>query len=395
MRKRKFLALAVCAILCAGAFCAFPVSAARAATESSGIVSDPAAELAAFVTACPKREAGTEGERAAAEYLAARYLEMDYAPYEAGEYIRPFSLRGVDSRNVIAFKPAAEGGENAPLVVLGAHMDNAAKDMPEGYQGAYDNGTGVATLLAVAQTLREDRLPFDVIFVHYGAEELGLYGSQVFLENLLEKGKEPLFAVNFDVVGGGKNLYLYTDEVASSYDAYIRRIASAAGAKLADNPANKKIIVSGIGKFPYSHVGMMSDNSVYLARDIPVAAFFSYDWESSDLGLTEGAGDKIMHTPADDLGHLREGFAEQMSDAARTVTALLRDEDFLAEMTKIRKKDYSALLSRGLSWGLTCGIFAIGVLFVLLKLFSLRKKPPEAPANGDPEQKIRVFEDFE
>ena len=393
-----------CAAL-AAVFALFPVclpALAETAPAAEGGLqyegADPVSYLEEFVKACPMRAAGTDGELAAAEFLAAKYEAFGYLPY-GEDAVVPFSFRGTDSRNVLAVKPMQGRQLSDPdtkIVILSAHMDNAAQGMPSGYQGAYDNGSGVAALLAVAENLRDKDLPFHVIFANFGAEELGLYGSQAFMQGFLGNLSRLLLEVNFDVVGGGKNLYLYTDEVSSSYDTYIRGIAERIGAVLTDNPPNKKVLPSGMGKFPYSHVGMMSDHSVFLAQDVPCAFLFSYDWENPALGSTEGNASIVMHTPQDNLDHLHANYALHMRSAAALATELLTDADFVGEMTDFDKWDYSVLLSGGLSLGLRLGIIVLGAVFVVVKYFRL-KEPPAASAGsgGEPEEKIKVFDDFE
>ena len=57
--------------------------------------------------------------------------------------------------------------------------------------------------------------------------------------------------------------------------------------------------------------------------------------------------------------------------------------------------DYSALLSRGLALGLYLGLILLGAVFVVIKYFRL-KNPPSAPPDPEkPEEKRKVFDDFE
>lgn len=396
--KKRFFCAALAAVLTIFPLC-LPASAETEQREFAYEGADPVSYLEEFVAACPKREAGTSGELAAAEFLAEKYAGFGFRAYaEDGEMIQPFTFRSVSSRNVLAAKPMAGKELSDPdtkIVVLSAHMDNAAKEMPEGYQGAYDNGSGVATLLAVADNLKDMELPFHLVFANFGAEEPGMYGSQAFMEGFLGRVPRVLLEVNFDVVGGGKNLYLYTDEVKSSYDTYIRGIAEEIGVSLADNPKNKKVLLSGMGKFPYSHVGMMSDNSVFMARGVPSAFLFSYDWGNPALGITEGNSSKVMHTPDDNLSHLNANYRLHMRSAAALVSELLKDGAFTEEMTNIEMWNYSALLSNGLALGLYLGMIALGAVFVVIKYFRLKNPPPAPSDPGKPEEKIKVFDDFE
>ena len=102
-----------------------------------------------------------------------------------------------DSRNVIAEKPGTDprGG----VVVLGGHYDTVA-DVP----AANDNGSGIATLVAIAREVADETYPFTLRFIAFGSEELGLFGSRFYVDSLGAAELEDLIAMlNFDALGTG------------------------------------------------------------------------------------------------------------------------------------------------------------------------------------------------
>ena len=102
-----------------------------------------------------------------------------------------------ESRNVIADKPGTAG--DGRVVVLGGHYDTVP-DVP----GANDNGSGIATLLTIAREITEREYPFTVRFIAFGAEELGLYGSEYYVRELSDEESESTIAMmNFDALGSG------------------------------------------------------------------------------------------------------------------------------------------------------------------------------------------------
>ena len=106
-----------------------------------------------------------------------------------------------ESRNVIA----ELRGTGDDVVVVGAHYDT----VPEGSIGANDNASGTAVILALAEALSGQSLPFTVRFVSFGAEEVGLLGSRHFVASLSDKDLGRVKAMlNFDVVGSGEYLVL-------------------------------------------------------------------------------------------------------------------------------------------------------------------------------------------
>ncbi len=105
--------------------------------------------------------------------------------------------------------------------VAGAHYDS----VPQSY-GASDNATGVATVLemARAQALRD--IPGNQCFVLFGAEELGLFGSAHFVQQLSLAEAEVLVAMlNFDMTGVGDTWWLIgTPSLVAQADAIAERM---------------------------------------------------------------------------------------------------------------------------------------------------------------------------
>ena len=102
-----------------------------------------------------------------------------------------------ESRNVIADKPGTPG--DGRVVVLGGHYDTVP-NVP----GANDNGSGIATLLTIAREIADREYPFTVRFIAFGAEELGLHGSQYYVGQLTEDEIDSTVAMlNFDALGSG------------------------------------------------------------------------------------------------------------------------------------------------------------------------------------------------
>lgn len=101
------------------------------------------------------------------------------------------------SRNVIA--ELNNDIEDDEVLVVGAHYDTTHET-----QGANDNGSGVAVALTLAEELANDELPFDLRFVLFGAEEIGLNGSFEYVGGLEDEEIERIIAmINLDVVGTG------------------------------------------------------------------------------------------------------------------------------------------------------------------------------------------------
>jgi Zn-dependent M28 family amino/carboxypeptidase len=99
-----------------------------------------------------------------------------------------------DTENVIADLP---GHTSDNVVMAGAHLDS----VPAG-PGINDNGSGSAALIEVAENLADAELPNTVRFAWWGAEELGLLGSNHYVGQLAADQRTDIaLYLNFDMVG--------------------------------------------------------------------------------------------------------------------------------------------------------------------------------------------------
>ena len=81
------------------------------------------------------------------------------------------------SRNVIADKLGTARRDRT--VIIEAHYDTVADT-----QGANDNGSGIATALTIADQIAGRDYPFNIRIILFGAEEVGLYGSYHYVDNM-------------------------------------------------------------------------------------------------------------------------------------------------------------------------------------------------------------------
>jgi hypothetical protein len=84
------------------------------------------------------------------------------------------------------------------VIVIGAHLDS----VPEG-PGINDNGSGSMVILEVAiKFLKYMKSKYRIVFGWWGAEEVGLVGSSVYVDSLSEAEKKNILAyLNLDMVG--------------------------------------------------------------------------------------------------------------------------------------------------------------------------------------------------
>lgn len=150
------------------------------------------------------------------------------------------TVRKIESGNVIGVLPGSDPRLRDEYVVVTAHFDHLGVGKPRGedtiYNGAVDNASGCAGLLALARACA--MLPTaprrSLMFLAVTAEESGLLGSQYFAENPTVPKKQ--LVANFNV--DGLNVWGKTNDVEfigygkSSLTALAESIAKASGRRL-------------------------------------------------------------------------------------------------------------------------------------------------------------------
>lgn len=99
----------------------------------------------------------------------AGYIRQEFLQQTPSVEEQPFEVGGRQYRNVIAsFGPA-----NAPRIIVGAHYDVAGKQ-----EGADDNASGVAGVLALGRLLKGSALKYRIDLVAYSLEEPPFFGTE-------------------------------------------------------------------------------------------------------------------------------------------------------------------------------------------------------------------------
>ena len=189
-----------------------------------------------------------------------------------------------NTQNVIADKPGTAG--DGRVIVLGGHYDT----VPE-VPGANDNGSGIATLIAIAREVSEKSYPFTMRFIGFGSEELGLLGSRFYVDSLSPQEREATITMlNFDALGTGDVVGVLGDlDLISSAVEYGR--------------ANGIEVERRFSLTP----GSSSDHASFLAAGIPVVFFLADDFSR-------------IHTPGDTLEFVQP---ELMGNSAALAIHLL------------------------------------------------------------------------
>ena len=143
------------------------------------------------------------GAYAASDWVAAKMaalgLEVEQQDFTvSGSWV----ANGPSAPNVIGI----QRGTLYPdvYVVCGSHFDSFTWECLYGggtAPGADDNATGVASVLESARIMTQYEFEYSIIYCAYGAEELGLYGSDAYATRCAQQGMEILGYFNNDMNG--------------------------------------------------------------------------------------------------------------------------------------------------------------------------------------------------
>lgn len=157
------------------------------------------------------RRAGTPGGERARRFLLTEFEDRTFSRV-SGERTQEFpigSLSGGEGRgiNVIGMIEGREFPDQ--YLVISAHYDHLGVLSRDIYNGADDNASGTAALLAIGGFFVEHRPRHSLLFVAFDAEELGLLGAQAFISDPPVPLGSLLLNVNLDMVSRSESGELY------------------------------------------------------------------------------------------------------------------------------------------------------------------------------------------
>ncbi len=272
------------------------------------------------------RPAGSLAEKRAAQYIGEQLARWGYTvTWQPFRYVLEDQVR--TSHNVVARRAPSAFAAEAPILVIGAHMDSVSAGT-----GADDNASGVAAMLAAAEALADVPTAYTVIFVAFGAEEEGLLGSRHFVASLAPAERRRVVAMfNVDTVGAGDFPYVYAgartteDDFRRPYTrgpVWARDLALEQAARLGV-PMRTSPPTGWAG-----YTGGWSDHAPFVEAGVPIAYFERWNWEAGadpNWGVERAEGGDVLHTPQDRYATVEaEKVAEVACVLTATVEALMR-----------------------------------------------------------------------
>lgn len=206
--------------------------------------------------------------------------------------------RPVSSPNLIAVLPGSDPKLRDEYVVLSAHLDGYGIGTPiKGdaiYNGAFDNASGVASLLEIGKALKAGKVKpkRSILFAIVTAEEKGLLGSRYFARRPTVPQQSIVADLNFDMA---LPIFPLTGVTPVGYDQSslgqdAQAVSAAMNLPVTPDP------------FPDRNVFIRSDQYSFIREGVP-ALFFKYGFKrDTPEATTEKAWRaNLYHSPFDDL----------------------------------------------------------------------------------------------
>lgn len=219
--------------------------------------------------------------------------------------------------NIIGIIPgrAIDGG----IIVLGAHYDSISLDPldAEYYApGANDNASGVAALIEIARIMSAEQQRATVMFVAFGAEEIGRVGSIEFVRWLQQRNIRVDAMLNMDIIGSqtgpngenaGNRMRVFS---AGPNESKSRQLARAVYLIDYNLIPNMEILVQDAG----DREGRYSDHLSFSEVGFPAVRFI------------EALEDRArQHTPRDTIDDIQASYLTRAAQTVLTVAAVLAD----------------------------------------------------------------------
>jgi len=204
----------------------------------------------------------------------------------------------LESPNVVARLAGTNTDES---VVYSAHLDHVGRGRPDGeddiYNGAYDNASGVAVLLALARAFThiEAAPERTIVFIAVTAEEKGLLGSDYFSRHPTPRSGEIVANINVD---GALMFHPLLDIVpfGAEHSSLLEPVAQA---------AEHLNVTLSPDFMPEEVVFVRSDQYSFVRQGVPAV----YPFVGTETGNERIDGERVIrdwmaeryHTPSDDM----------------------------------------------------------------------------------------------
>lgn len=249
----------------------------------------------------------TEGSARARAYIRSRFEQMGLTVVEQPfVFTRKRDGKEVHGVNLLARIAGTVAGGKA--IVVSAHYDHLGTRDGVIYNGADDNASGVAGLLAVAEAFRAAPPKHTIILVALDGEESGLRGARAFVESPPVPLADIGLDVNFDMLAKNAKgeIYVSGGAVFPWLKTRLERLAK-------DAPVTLKLGHDTDADGPQNNWTTQSDQGAFAAKGVPWVYFGVEDHPE-------------YHQPSDDFATVPQPFFTGVVALVVSATRLFDDE---------------------------------------------------------------------
>jgi hypothetical protein len=224
------------------------------------------------------RGTGSGGEKKANDYIESEFKKIKLLPKGDNGYDQSFPFKGGvhgtgaegTATNIAGY--IDNGAENT--IIVGAHYDHLGlgndgssldpNPANKVHNGADDNASGTAGVIEIARYFQNNgkKEKYNLLFLCFSGEELGLYGSKYFTEHPTVDLTKVNYMINMDMIGrlspDTKALSVSGSGTSPVWEPLLQ--------KLSNDKVKIKTDSSGTGP---------SDHTSFYLKNIPVLHFFT------------------------------------------------------------------------------------------------------------------------
>lgn len=197
-----------------------------------------------------------------------------------------------ESRNVILDLK----GDIDDTIVFTAHYDSTSLS-----NGAYDNMSGCAGLLALAEHFTKSKRRHSLRFIWCGSEERGLLGSKAYCEAHEEDLKNIALCINLDMIGSVMGRFIACCTSEEKLCSYIEYMAMELGEGIKvrqDVYSSDSTPFADKGIPAVSFARLAPENTATIHNSYDTAALIKYENMAKDIAFITAFADRMANSAA-------------------------------------------------------------------------------------------------
>lgn len=247
------------------------------------------------------------------DWLKAKYQSYGYTDIVE----QTFTASGQQTKNLIITKQGLTYPNT--YVIVDGHYDSING------VGANDNGSGTVALLEMAKQMASVPTAYSIKFIHFSAEEIGLIGSQYYVDNtVIPQNLDIKLVLNIDEIGGINGMT--NDTIVCERDT----------GSPASNNAQSSVVTNQLATCIGLYSTLNTEISYAYASD-----YMTFENNGEIItGLFEKNESPYRHTPNDIIANMDIPYLYEITKGATGALAFFAEAD---QALSTNEKDFSSL----------------------------------------------------